>query len=627
MTDNRKKRGLLFWARAIALLAVAAYFGKMVWSLPRTSWSLKDPSSQASITKDFDRKSISPEKIKHVILISIDTCRTDHMGCYGYSRNTTPNIDAFAGDSIVFNHTITPVPLTLPAHSSMMTGTTPLYHNVHDNTGYRLDESNTTLAEILKENGFSTEAVIASYVLDKQGGLDQGFDIYDDNLKGVRSTGMVTENERNASEVTVRGLEWIERNHSKKSFLFLHYYDPHWPWEAPEQFRYTSGIRVTPKDQYDAELAYTDYYIGKLINKLKQKGIYDSSLIIITSDHGESIGDHGESTHGFFVYHSTVHVPLIIKIPGLSGSARINEVTGLIDIVPTVCSILGINPPSAVQGEDLTAFLGKQKPAKPERYLYSESWEPVKFGCARLQAITTNRHKYIQTVRSELYDLAIDPREKRDLIKRDPDLANKLDTQVTTLTGKAVIAAENTVKLDEESLNRLASLGYVQGDTDPGSGPNESKIDPKDMIEFSVMYLGLKACILQQKHDDAVKVAYKIMTDYPDRKDPSLTVLADILARHPNSKIRDAKAAIKIAEHVAELNEYKDIDSLNALAAGHAAAGHFTQAQKLVEEALKLAKANGKQEAIEEIQKRMDLYKQKKLYLKIPSGNDDMLLH
>jgi arylsulfatase A-like enzyme len=287
------------------------------------------------------------EEIENIVLISIDTCRADYLSCYGYERKTTPNIDSVAEGSILFENVITPIPQTLPAHCSMLTGTTPLYHGIHDNLGYQLGPSNITLAEILSENGYKTGAVIGSFVLDSQFGLKQGFDSYSDHFEDEVTTGRFIE--RKAEEVSRFGIEWLQKNYNENFFLFLHYYDPHFRYEPPEPFASSFEDNL-----YAGEVAYTDHCIGQVIQKLKKLGVYDSTLLIITSDHGEMLGEHGEIEHGYFIYQSAIKVPLIIKLAGQNKPQKISHLASLNDIVPTICGLLGIQPPSCIQGKDLS---------------------------------------------------------------------------------------------------------------------------------------------------------------------------------------------------------------------------------------------------------------------------------
>ena len=248
----------------------------------------------SSITLFFT-KNQSPPTIRNILLISIDTCRADHLSCYGHKKNTTPNIDSIAKTGIRFENAITPVPQTLPSHSSMLTGTTPLYHGVHDNNGYKLSHSNITLAQILKNKGFTTAAFISAFVLDSQFGLSQGFGTYNDRFEEeLNSNGIV---ERRAEETSSLAMKWLDDHKAEPFFLFLHYFDPHMKYDPPEPFALEFSDNL-----YAGEIAYTDHWIGKVLDKLKETGLYDSTLIIITSDHGEMLGEHREVTHAYYIY-------------------------------------------------------------------------------------------------------------------------------------------------------------------------------------------------------------------------------------------------------------------------------------------------------------------------------------
>ena len=252
-------------------------------------------------------------KRPNVVLISIDTCRADHLGWYGSEKGASPSIDRFASEAVVFKNAVATAPITLPAHCSMLTGLIPPNHGTHDNVEYRLDEAKLTLAEILGEHGYATAAVLGSFVLDAQFGLEQGFQYYNDSkdFEKVNQDAADFFPERKGSEVTEVSCNWLEENGRKSNFfLFVHYYDPHSMYHPPEPF-----ASRFPEDPYSGEIAYVDQCIETLFEKLKELGLWDSSLIVLTSDHGEGLGQHGEQTHAYFVYQSTLAVPLLIKRP------------------------------------------------------------------------------------------------------------------------------------------------------------------------------------------------------------------------------------------------------------------------------------------------------------------------
>ncbi len=418
--------------------------------------------------------------LPNLILISLDTCRADRLSCYGDARQTTPHIDAVARDGILFANAISPVPLTLPAHSSILTGTIPPYHGVHDNINYRLGDSNVTLAEVLRGNGYHTAAVIGAFVLDSQTGIDQGFDSFDDRLiPGGASAG--SRPERRAEEVSRIATAWLSANSSTPFFLFLHYYDPHDPYTPPEPFASTFA-----GDPYAGEVAYTDQAIGQVINTLKELDLYDSSIIIIVGDHGESLGEHGESTHGYFVYHSTTKVPLIVKLPGSGRARRVERIVSLVDIVPTILSQLDLPFPQNLQGEDLSPLLSSDVPNQKPRYVYSESMLATKYDCSSLFAVESRDWKYIQTSRPELYDLRVDPEELHNVLAEQPARAGFLQEHLRSMLAEHSRAgrAENTASLDAESLARLQTLGYTGGPVEESYEFDTTAEDPKDFIEI-----------------------------------------------------------------------------------------------------------------------------------------------
>ena len=466
------------------------------------------------------RSTILTNGIGRVILISIDTCRADHLGCYGYWRNTSPNIDTIAADGIVFNKAFTSVPLTLPSHSSMLTGTVPLYHRVRENVNYRLSDSNITIAEILKENGFETGAFVGAFVLDSQFGLDQGFNTYNDSLKKENKVAFMFA-ERDAEEVTYLTDEWLESHRNDNFFLFLHYFDPHSPYNFHKHFPFVSKTgQLSSVDLYDSEIAYTDDCIGNVIKKLKYLDLYDSTLLIITSDHGESLGEHLEKSHGYFIYNSSLHVPLIIKMPKGPKGKKIDDLVGLVDIVPTVCSSLEIPVPQHIQGIDLNALCLNESDSIEERFVYCESLVSTKFGLNPFLGLASNRWKYIHTSKPELYDLEKDFHEKNNLFAQYTQqgriMQDKLDSILKTYNCSQSDTG-NKMVLDEESKKRLESLGYISDSSvDDTIQFDENSSDPKKFIEvynFIDKFLPLAA---KEKYEEAKKVCNDMLAEWPD---------------------------------------------------------------------------------------------------------------
>jgi arylsulfatase A-like enzyme len=422
-----------------------------------------------------------------VVLISLDTCRADHLSCYGYGGETTPAIDAVAADGIVFENVVSPVPLTLPAHCTMLTGLLPPSHGVRDNRHYVLDDAVETLAERLRAAGMATGAVVGSIVIDAAHGLAQGFDTYDDDFRHPRQ--VLEGLERRADEVSDIAIDWLTGHQDGPFFLFVHYYDPHRPYEAPARF-----ASRFPESPYAAEIAYTDAQVGRVIAHLRELDLYDSSLVIITADHGEMLGEHGEDDHSYFIYQGAVSVPLVVK-PARRGDAgvvpavrRVEAPAGLFDIVPTILGELDLEPADGLGGLDLSSRLSSPTDSAPlasaPRDLYCESLRPTDYDANPLFGLLHGDWKYIRTTRPELYDLARDPHELRDLVDAEPGvaarLAARLDDLIERLERRGSAASRGGV--DAETRARLAALGYVGGAVREGFAIDPALADPKDLI-------------------------------------------------------------------------------------------------------------------------------------------------
>lgn len=451
---------------------------------------------------------------RQIILISIDTCRSDYLSCYGYSRQTTPNIDRFADESVLFLNAISPVPITLPAHSSMFTGTIPPFHGVRNNVSFKLSEDNLTLPEILKSAGFTNAAFVGSFVLDSRFGLRQGFDFYNDRFQKVHTT--VSGNERRGGETTDLAIDWVRKNMDQKFFLFLHYYDPHDDYRPPEPFASSFADNL-----YAGEIAYTDHCIGQFLNELKKLGLYDSALVMIVGDHGEMLGEHGEDTHTFFVYQPAIKVPLIFKLPRKTKPKRIDSTVGLIDIFPTICSFLGLPTPPDIQGQDLSPFFYDKDFAIDKRFFYSESLVPTSFNANSLRAVTTDDWKYIQAPRPELYNLNDDPYENNNLFENQSKQANILKECLRKILLQTAYSqqakVENRMDLDKETLERLESLGYVGGVIVNESFEfDQSRNDPKDMVVLYNSNQKIKNLIFQKEFLQAEEICQKLLSQWPD---------------------------------------------------------------------------------------------------------------
>jgi arylsulfatase A-like enzyme/Tfp pilus assembly protein PilF len=426
----------------------------------------------------------------NVILITVDTLRADRLGCYGYKQIDTSNMDRMAAKGARFSTVVAQSPLTLPSHCTILTGTYPFFHQVRDNVGYRLDSSATTLAEILKPRGFQTGAFVGSYVLDSKFGLNQGFDYYfDDFHPGKNPDGFVNlyDLERRGGVVIDHTLSWLEKALLKPPFFaWIHLYDPHDPYDPPQPFKVKYKARP-----YDGEIAYVDSQIGRLLDFLINKKLYEKTIIVLTGDHGESFGEHNEVKHGYFLYDTTLLVPLIIK-PSNRFSFKdpvVNAQVRLVDIAPTILQMLDLPKSPDFQGTGLLGLLlGKQKELRLDAY--SETYYPLQFGSSNLFSLRQTGAKYIQAPRPEYYNLAQDPAELKNLYPQNltfaGELKRRLDGTISTFSSK-VSARKAQSDLPAEEMAKLAALGYVGGVVRPANStalPASSLPDPKDRLEI-----------------------------------------------------------------------------------------------------------------------------------------------
>ncbi len=450
-----------------------------------------------------------------VILISVDTLRADHLSCYGYRKLQTPNIDSLAKGGTLFSQVSSQVPLTLPSHTSMFTSTYPFANGIQDH-GQLLAPNTVTLASILKSRGYRTAAFVGGFVLDRRFGLDQGFDVYDSpfNLRR-QARSDPGEVRRSGEEVVSAAIRWVRENDKGPFFVFLHLYDLHLPYQVPS----AQGSR-SPGIGYDAALAYEDEMLGRLSSFLGQRGLLEKTLIVFTSDHGESLWEHGESSHGYFIYQSTLWVPLVFHWPAdrRMPAARIDEPASLLDVAPTILQFIGIPRPPEFQGRGLLDLVN-QKPSSP-REIYSESlYARNHFGGSSLRSLRLGRYKFVDAPNAEFYDLASDPVEKHNLYLQQKSLALTYRERLLALRSRFATAkpAEGQV-LSPEAAAALNSLGYVAVST-PKTGSLDSGADPKERIadfESSRRALDLSSA---GRPAEANALLEKLCAKYPDVAD------------------------------------------------------------------------------------------------------------
>jgi arylsulfatase A-like enzyme/Flp pilus assembly protein TadD len=411
----------------------------------------------------------------NVLLITIDTLRPDRLSCYSSPYLKTPNIDSLAENGVLFTRAFAHMPLTLPSHTNILLGLTPLFHGVHDNNNFIVREEFLTLAEHLKTYGYSTGAFVGAYLLDSRFGLSQGFDVYDDNYQ--RSHGRkITALERKAEEVVDKALSWLKIQ-SSPWFLWIHCFDPHDPYDPPEPFK-----SQYQKNLYDGEVAYVDFVLGKLLNYMRDNNLFDQTLVVFTADHGESLGQHQEMTHGFLAYNGTLWVPLIMRFPG-SPKAQVSHFVSHIDIFPTVCDILQIDKPRVLQGSSLVSLIKSGKFSK--RPIYFESLYPYySRGWAPIRGFIQDEEKFIDSPIPEIYDLNKDFGELRNLasVKIVEQKREKLRQLINSLSSPRANLAEQ--KMDRESLEKLRSLGYISS----SQVSRKEKFGPEDDVKVYLPY-------------------------------------------------------------------------------------------------------------------------------------------
>jgi arylsulfatase A-like enzyme len=426
-----------------------------------------------------------PTEPRSLLLITLDTTRADRLGAWGYEEARTPTIDRLATEGTLYERAYAPAPETLPVHASLFTGLYPPSHGVRLNLSYRLPEPAQTLAELVRQQGFFTAAVISAAVLDQQYGLGQGFEVYDDMSESSRR-------ERRAEAVTDRALEVLAGQEEERFFLWVHYYDPHDPYDPPEPFAGPEDAPPVDPRLYDLEIAYTDHWIGRLLDELEARSALEETLIVLVADHGESLGDHGESAHTLFIYDSTIHVPLILVGPGIEAGQRVSEPVPSIDIFATLTGIFGLTPPEnssrPLPGLGLEPN-DSEEPNRMPRVAYSESMTPpLRYGWNVLQAARSDKWLYIRAPREELYPLdGTTPAQQANVAQLHPEVLQNhrrlLGRTLNDMSNPA-FATESGHSASEAEQERLAALGYLGTSSAAPKDAGQGK-DPKDMVEVA----------------------------------------------------------------------------------------------------------------------------------------------
>lgn len=459
--------------------------------------------------------SIAPRP--NVLLITIDTLRADRLGCYGYRLIETPNIDALAREGVLYENCIAQIPLTLPSHCTILTGTYPQFHGVRDNIAFLLEPKAVTIAEILKERGYATGGFVGSFILNHTRGVDQGFDVFFDNFEALAAhtdqfSALVAETK--GSKVIHEAIQWLRTKSSKPFFAWVHLYEPHDPYRPPEPFR--SRYLKRP---YDGEVAYADALVGDLFTFLKQNNFYEDSLIVLTSDHGESLGEHQEAHHGYYIYEAALKVPLIVKIPGaeLKGK-RVGSQVRTVDIAPTILAALR-DSSSTFQGREILSLaLGSARDASLPAY--SENFmQKYQFGWSELKSWCLGKYKYIEAPRPELYDLERDPKEFNNILAANRAIANRYKQDLSKFYSLYLPPSGGAAprsRIGMEELQRLQSLGYVGGSLPAVETLQGERLpDPKDKFPIYELVQQIVLSTRQKMNQVRVKRLEALLASEP----------------------------------------------------------------------------------------------------------------
>ncbi|MFQ6083570.1 MAG: sulfatase-like hydrolase/transferase [Candidatus Aminicenantia bacterium] len=451
----------------------------------------------------------------NVLLITIDTLRADYLSCYGSKIIKTPNIDNLAKNGILFKYAVAHNVVTLPSHISILTGTYPVFHGVRDNVGFRLDEKSVILSEILKERDYKTAAFIGAFPLDNRFGLDQGFDLYDDFYGNTGAQNDFTFVERRAEEVIEPAQIWLQSNRRNSWLCWIHLFDPHIPYDPPQPFK-----DKYPDNFYAGEVAYTDFMIGKLLQFLKESGMERETLIILTADHGESLGEHGERTHGIFTYNCTLHIPLIFYQPEIFRKLTvIDKRVRHIDIVPTILDILNIKIPKQVQGRSLIPLIKNPRKWRVDDSYFEAMSPHLNRNWAPLQGILSEQYKYIDLPIEELYDMESDYREENNLAESKKSVVEKLDERLIKFISKYSSKESKEIKRieeDPETLEKLRALGYIGGISQkPLKKTYTIEDDPKRLIDLDSMTHEAIAAYSRGNSHQAIEIFNTILKRRP----------------------------------------------------------------------------------------------------------------
>lgn len=461
-----------------------------------------------------------PDTRPNILLITLDTTRADRMGFLGSKRGLTPHLDAIAQQGVVFTHAYAHVPITTASHATILTGTYPQFNRVND-FGVPLSLRLPYLPDLLRAQGYSTGAFVGSLILDPLDGtapgFDRGFEVYDAGFHLRRhGSDRYKSVERRAGDVVDHALSWLSRLPNGPFFLWVHLYDAHDPYDPPQPFKSQHA-----KEPYDGEIAYADSAVGKLVNEIRKHGLYDETLIAVTADHGESLGAHGENTHGIFLYDETLHVPMLFKLPASrAAGTRIDTRARLVDIAPTILQEAGLPVPKEIQGESLSALLKTPaaREGDTERPAYAETDYPHRaFGWSSLRAMRTGKYLYIRAPEAELYDQNTDPAAAHNLAAESRAVAGTLSAQLADFRAKTAQTIVELAKPNAEQMQKLQALGYVASDSpDTKDSDKLTGTDPKQKIEISNLLHDAMFDVEDGRYEEAIPLLKKALAGQPD---------------------------------------------------------------------------------------------------------------
>ena len=447
-----------------------------------------------------------------IIIISIDTLRADRLPVYGYTKVRTPNLDAFASQAVVFDRAYSHAPQTLPAHASILSGALPFEHGVRDNIGFTVKDGQWLLPKALRERGWPTGGFVSAYVMRAATGIGQGFDAYDSELPASSGELSIGQVQRGGEQTLAAAEKWLgERDASKPFFLFFHIYEPHKSYSPPERFR---GY-----EPYDGEVAYSDEIVGRMLDRLRAMNVFDKATILVLSDHGEGLGDHGEQEHGLFLYQETTRVPLIVKPAGWrQGMRRVATPVQQIDLVPTILDAIGVEKPASMRGRSLRPVIDGTGTIA-DTGIYAEAlYSRYHFGWSELYSLTDTRYRLIRAPRDELFDLERDPRESTSVAAERPQVRQAMRSALEGLIQNAAIAAPAAVS--DEDKQRLAALGYVGGGSSASlTLPGDQLADPKDKVKILERFRRAADLAGALKFDEAVGVYREVLAEDPEMID------------------------------------------------------------------------------------------------------------